>query len=1356
MKKTLLVLLLFVQGAMASIQVQESSAQRYSFTWEMDGLVIDDTSGAAAAISFKNQNVELGDSAEALIPVFSFYIGIPPKGSVRASFNPQQTRSISLKHPLKTLIAKKKTKRYPNLHFSDQWISDGLSAIAGGITARQFILKPFLYDEKTNTILVLEKGSCVLEFSDPGQTRIQAAGAQSRPQTDYSRMVSRLILNYDIAAGWALPVSTLKKRKGSDAFPLTLSTTKPLIGFTIGDGHEDLNEGTIKENGIIKISGKDLQNLGSVIPIKQVAVYASYKGEMLTKTPDISALPEGVTEVPIIRFDVKSNGVIDPEDYILVYVTGSSDWAWNAEKQEYYYNLDRYEDYRHYWVTLKRTTGEGAVVQPMAKVADAGAAMSTTFQNHLLFKKSKEISHEGGDVERGEKSGLNWRWELLTSSTPSFSYQVTLPNIDANAPAQINLAYAYSPGVPVLTASFSNTPLCTLIESSVWYPLSYSGDHTLKLTGSNFRGSSDYIELASFEIKYEASLDLGANDGSMTVFSPETSSMVNYHVSNLPEEPVYIFRIEANENITLVDSLHPSKGSSYEWVDSAGRGIKYFICAKSAFYAAPSFVLHNPQTSDQLTLSNLRATENDADFLIISHPEFMDQALRLAKHKQNVHRFSRPKVVSVEDIYREFSGGNLDPAGIRNFLLYAHTQWSVKPDYVALMGKGHYNFKSIMTSEPIFIPTSENEDRCVEDFFAYLEPGADQDSLTAPVPSIFVGRLPCVTKEQAQQLVDKIIDMEDPSVADIGAWQNRVLLVNDDDKQVDNNKLIPDPLGFDHRNASDNVGAIISSQRPAVDIRKVNLFEYPLNTVLQKPEARDALINDINSGMSIVNFFGHGSPSLWTDERIFELNMVSNLYNEKHYPLIASFSCAVGEFDQPAPHRCLSEVLALALKSGAIATISGTREAYSENNRQLAKNLYQTLFDSTRSDVSLGEAYAEAKIIVRDQNCQIYSYLGDPSIRLVNPLHRIAFDVLDKSGRSIDTIKGLQAITIKGSIRTRDLATLDASYGSKDKPAFVQISIFNPPLVLVRENTGADTIPGTLIYTGQLSVTNGLFEQSLHIPRNVISNKPGAKVTAFSWQMQDNGFGFKPIIFDAITDTVGFVDTMGPTIALRPLYDADAASSIAAKSVIALSTGKIEATIPFRCEINVFDSSGIDVVGTGPDEGLTIEIKGVLSKQNINNKFRIDGGDYRKGNATIEFIEGMLKAGTYTLWTSAQDLAGNITRQSFTLEVSQSQDIAINHVFNYPNPVKMGKTTAFYYGLSKMTGITSTIKVYSMSGKLLRVFSNTHSGEVFDLRDQLGSPLGPNVYLYQLIVQDTYQQKTVKSGIQKLLIHPPR
>jgi hypothetical protein len=1346
-KKFFTWLLLFVQASAASFHLNENSTERCSFSWEMEGLSVLDTAGERATISFKNQNVDLGDSGQPSIPAFSFYIGTPSQGTVRVLFNPIQTRSISLKHPLEVVRARKKIPRYPGLHFNDRWLSDGVSSVLGNISTRQFILKPFLYDEKTNTVLVLEKGTCSIEFPSTAQT----SGIKIIPKTDFARMVSRLILNYDIAAQWSLPTPHLKKRKSGEGFPL--APNKPLVTFTIGDGHEDINEGTIKENGIIKISGDILQKLGNIIPMNQIALYASYKGEMPLKTPGISELPDGVIEIPLLRFDLNSNGIVDPEDYVLAYVTGASDWAWSKEKNEYYYNLNRYEDYRHYWLIRSARNASGLLFMPQEAVASPVTANS--FKNHILYKKSKEISHEGGNVERGEKSGLNWRWELLTSSVPSFSYQILLPAIDTTVPIKIKINQGSSTGMPELEGSFSNAVLCTLCASSEWYSADYSGDYTFKIKGSQFTQNSDYIEIESFECTYDAKLDLSMNNGSMTVFSPETGSTVKYHLSNLPGELVYIFRIDADEKATLIDSLRSVEGSSYEWVDAAGKGNKYYICAQSAFHPTPSWRLQNPQQADEVMIYNLRAIENPsvnkADYLIISHPDFLSQAVRLANHKRNVRRFSSPKVVDVGDVYREFSGGNLDPAGIRNFLVYAHTQWGVKPDYVVLLGKGHYNFKN----EPVFIPVSENKDRCIEDFFAYLDSATSQDSSNPPNPSIFIGRFPCSTIDQARQMVDKIIDLEDPSVAELGAWRNRGLLVNDDDKQVADNHVVPDPLGTDHRDASEKVGAVISSQWPSIDIRKVNLFQYPINTLFQKPEARDALINDINSGMSFVNFFGHGSPQLWTDERILDQATVANLHNEKRYPVISSFSCAVGEFDQPAPHRCLSEVLALASKSGAVATISSMREAYSENNKHLAMAFYGNVFDGSRVGVTLGEAYAQAKMTVRDQNSQIYSFLGDPSICFVNPQHRVVLSIIDKEGRSRDTLKALQAITIKGSIKMGNQMTVDAAYGSNEKPAFVQISLFNPPIILQQENSGTDTIPGTPIFTGQIAVMNGQFEQSLHLPRNVIFKKPGAKVTVFSWLGFDNGLGYKPIVFDS-TDSIGSFDTVGPSIALRPLYDDDASLAVNTKGTIALLTGKVQATLPFRCEVNVFDSSGIDVVGTGPDEGLSIEIDGVLSKQNINNKFRFDGGDYRKGNATIELSEGQLRAGTYSLWASAQDLAGNITRQNFVLEISQNQDVAINHVFNYPNPVKMGKSTSFYFELSKTTGVTSMIKIYSMSGKLLNVIYGAHSGEVFNLRDRAGNLLGPNVYLYQLIAEDAFYQKTVKSKIQKLLIHPPR
>lgn len=218
-----------------------------------------------------------------------------------------------------------------------------------------------------------------------------------------------------------------------------------------------------------------------------------------------------------------------------------------------------------------------------------------------------------------------------------------------------------------------------------------------------------------------------SNTGGMTVFSPESAAVVRYVLGPLPKQLVYIFRITPTEAVQLVDTIQGQAVSSYSWTDSAGKGIKYYICSQSGFQQTPAL---SKQAALQLTdvyIHDLRAANspasNRADFMVIYHPDFLQQAVRLANHKHDIGRFTSPKVIDIMDVYREFSGGAVDPAALRNFLVYARSQWGLYPDYVVLLGKGHYNYKGIKTSEPVYIPVAEFPGQCIEDYFAYLDPG---------------------------------------------------------------------------------------------------------------------------------------------------------------------------------------------------------------------------------------------------------------------------------------------------------------------------------------------------------------------------------------------------------------------------------------------------------------------------------------------------------------------------------------------------------------------------------------------------------------------------------------------------------
>jgi hypothetical protein len=294
-------------------------------------------------------------------------------------------------------------------------------------------------------------------------------------------------------------------------------------------------------------------------------------------------------------------------------------------------------------------------------------------------------------------------------------------------------------------------------------------------------------------------------------------------------------------------------------------------------------------------------------------------------------------------------------------------------------------------------------------------------------------------------------------------------------------------------------------------------------------------------------------------------------------------------------------------------------------------------------------------------------------------------------------------------------------------------------------------------------VKNGRFEQRVLLPKSVPQDKPGVKLTAYAWEGASVALGSKNDLMFYGFDTTNVADTTGPNISVRPVYEKGSASvSDTAAAKGAYYTDKISGPLPMTLEVMVSDSNGIDVVSLGPDEGLTFEVPGIVPRKNINQKFTFSAGDFRKGTASIGLSAGQMTPGSYTMVMSAQDLLGNVSHRTIPIEVTTQQELALYHVFNYPNPMRMRETCKFYYDLSKTVTQTEaervlvTIRIFTLSGRLVRVFKDAKRGQVFDGTDNLGNRLSPGVYLYQVTAEDKIQQKVVKSGIEKLAINPPR
>ena len=628
------------------------------------------------------------------------------------------------------------------------------------------------------------------------------------------------------------------------------------------------------------------------------------------------------------------------------------------------------------------------------------------------------------------------------------------------------------------------------------------------------------------------------------------------------------------------------------------------------------------------------------DYLIISAGDFLQQARRLAQHKAATG-FKYPKVVNVDDVYRYFSGGNVDPTAIRNFLLFVQNYWNGGNtlDFVVLFGNGNFDIKQLGTAEKDFIPTVEMWGMCIDDFYGYLKPGYVSAQYK---PQYFIGRLPAMNAVDANAMVDKIEDMETVSQADFGAWRNRALFVADDDMQGPD----PDKISPLHQVSSDDLVDTVRACWPSIDIRKVYLYEYPWNANWEKPEASQAMINQINNGVGYWNWFGHGADGVMADEHIFTLqnNDIQKLYNNKHYTVFTSFSCSVGKFDTP-DEDCISDRLVRVPHAGAIATISSTRLAYANSNEAMAKSFYAALLDTTVSGNCLGLAYQVSKMMNHNDNLRAYALLGDPSLQIVNLQKQVHIQALNSSNIPQDTFMALQKIKIQGQVLSNN-GSLDAQFGST-RAAYANISMINPDDTTGRKDGGSIPrfypLPGATLFTGVTQVHNGTFVQEILLPRNVAFLKPGVRLAVYAWQDSSVGIGYNGDIVFKGTALDSSSDTTGPRITIYPVYDDTVDYSTASFS------DRVTSSLPLSCRIVVTDPSGIDAVGTGPDEGLNYEVPGFLSKRNINSTFQYDNGDYRKGSATVTFEENSLNPGTYTLAISAKDLLGHRTLANFSL-----------------------------------------------------------------------------------------------------------
>ena len=619
-------------------------------------------------------------------------------------------------------------------------------------------------------------------------------------------------------------------------------------------------------------------------------------------------------------------------------------------------NKGRYSKANVYWLTIGQTGKRMAERRaPLGETLAFPGSFAATlhFEEDLLHRPK---TPEGAD---------RWYWRSLTApSSAAFAFSLPHPAADDGVLRVSLLGGTSSPTQPdhhvrillndqlVAEATWDGQKV-HLVEAAI--PRSYllEGANILLVEAPGDTGAkADIVLLDWFELDYRRRF---VAEGDCLEFEGQAGT---YRLAGFSQRDVEIFDITDPDNVVHL-SGHTVERRSDDYAvffsDSA--------VGRRRYLAVSSKAIKNPARIASASLTDLRASDRQADYIVIAHPDFRQSIQPLVEWRRA--QGLKVTVATVDQIYDEFSHGLADPTAIRDFLRYAHEHWAKPaPRYVLLVGDASYDYRdNLKAPHKNLVPTYLLDTQFVgetasDNWFVRL----DDDSL----PDMAIGRLPAKNTAEVEAIVEKIIGYERNSTS--GRWRKRVLLVADDD----------DP-------AFESISDDLAEAYIPSDYRATKVY---LSAFAGPEESKARIVEEVNEGSLIVSYIGHAALDVWAKERIFASEDIASLHNGEKLPFVVTMTCLDGYFHHPEAD-CLAEELLLAEGKGAIACFAPTSESLPSDQDVLVKALFQALFAG--DSPTIGEAIVQAKRSLPNGGhgyedlIETYTLLGDPALRLKRP-----------------------------------------------------------------------------------------------------------------------------------------------------------------------------------------------------------------------------------------------------------------------------------------------------------------------------------------------------------------------------------
>lgn len=1078
------------------------------------------------------------------------------------------------------------------------------------------------------------------------------------------------------------------------------------------------------------------------ISSEQLRVYCN-GSRMLPEANNVSRYDD-LHEISIEIRD-GGDGIFSQGDYAIFYVEAPINWDFDITSKSYIHSRNLYSEKNFIFVTINNVGTPQRIITTSSPTGTPDLSVNTFMDFNL----------SENELYNFNKSGKQWIGDKFDYSL-SYDYSFSFPNIVADSnvyikaivygrselPSSFRLIYgSNSYTIPIQPVSGYLDDYAKKGTAVVSYK---SSNPTVNITLKYQKGGSnnavgwlDYIEVVAWRA-------LSFYGSQMSFRHPllPNNKIAQFNISNAPSD-IYVYDVSVPEHPVRIVGTHGS--NNYQFKDSTNN-IKEYVAITSTFLI--------PTYEGTVSNQNLHALPQ-VDYIIIAPNRFYQMAKRIGDLHLAEEGLSYV-IVSPEIIYNEFSSGKQDISAIRDFIKMFYdraTNDNEKPKYVLLFGDASYDYLNRVNNNTNVIPTfqslasvSPTASYASDDFYALLDDGEGYECNGAL--DIGVGRLPVNNESQAWAMVNKIENYykkrgrndsiticndTECVVPQLSDWRNKIVLVADDE---DGNLYV---------NQAENLATLVEGKAPQINIEKIYLDAYPqISTPAgqRAPEVNKAINKAFSDGILLFNYIGHGGEEGLAHERILQIADIQSWQNKCAMPLVITATCEFSRYDDPG-RTSAGEYVILNPNGGAITMMTTSRIAYSSYNAMLNNALMDTLMSlSNTARPSFGDVFVIAKNAANNANAlKNFILLGDPAAKIVFPENKIIIDSINnKSVDYLDTLSAYDFVTITGHIEN--------SVGNllNDFDGTIYITIYDKKQEFSTLGADPHSYPqsfkvfSNIVYKGSASVKSGMFSIKFYMPIDIKYNIDKGRITLYAENGKTDATGYTNNFFiGGSTDPIA--DNQGPEI------------NIYLNSTNFRNGDVVNENPTLLSFIN--DEHGINITGQAIGHDLVAWIDNDYSNPIIlNSYFRYSLDSYQNGYVIFPLSD--LTVGEHSLTLRAWDVFNNSSEASINFQVIPDDNLTINKIFPYPNPMT-GSTTFYIQHNQACCNNKIIIEIYDILGNIITVLENEKFNEAYynteiqwDGKTIYGSTIAPGTYIFKGWLENDKGRTSIASG--KILV----